>query len=118
MILFLISSGLSLLFLIQIFFNDIFHSFRSLLLSIPLLVVDTKQDETEAVQLRDICMNYLVGLTMETMRKDMPKTSIEEQKRLCEMAAYFTHCNLQPIHQVITSHCWTKLFYDFYSIEE
>ena len=35
---------------------------RSLLLSIPLLVVDTKQDETEAIQLRDICMNYLVNI--------------------------------------------------------
>jgi len=44
-------------------------------------------------------MNYLVGLVMETVRKDLPKGSLEEQIRLCEMAAYFTHCNLQPIHQ-------------------
>ena len=41
-----------------------------------------------------------VGLTMEAARKDLPKATIDEQKRLCEMAAYFTHCNLQPIHQV------------------
>jgi coatomer protein complex subunit alpha (xenin) len=81
-------------------FVEAVEKFRTVLLSIPLLVVESKQDETEAIQLRDICMNYLVGLTMETVRKDMPKTSIEEQVRLCEMAAYFTHCNLQPIHQV------------------
>jgi coatomer protein complex subunit alpha (xenin) len=82
-------------------FVEAVEKFRTVLLSIPLLVVESKQDETEAIQLRDICMNYLVGLTMETVRKDMPKTSIEEQVRLCEMAAYFTHCNLQPIHQVL-----------------
>ena len=87
-------------------------------MSIPLLVVDTKQDETEAIQLRDICMNYLVGLTMETMRKDMPKTSIEEQKRLCEMAAYFTHCNLQPIHQVFIRRLGALLFHKMNCIEE
>jgi hypothetical protein len=26
--------------------------------------------------------------------------TLENQKRVCEMAAYFTHCNLQPVHQV------------------
>ena len=50
-------------------------------------------------QLREICTNYLVGLTMETRRKELPKGTAEEQKRVCEMAAYFTHCNLQPVHQ-------------------
>ena len=50
-------------------------------------------------QLREICTNYLVGLTMETRRKELPKATAEEQKRVCEMAAYFTHCNLQPVHQ-------------------
>ena len=37
---------------------------------------------------------------MEIQRKEMPKGTLEEQKRLCEMAAYFTHCNIQPVHQV------------------
>ena len=54
-------------------FVDAVEKFRSILLSIPLLVVDTKQDETEAVQLREICTNYLVGLIMETKRKELPK---------------------------------------------
>ena len=40
------------------------------------------------------------GLSMEIQRKEMPKGTLEEQKRLCEMAAYFTHCNIQPVHQV------------------
>ena len=85
-------------------FSDAVDRFRSILLSIPLLVVETKQDETEALALREICMNYLIGLTMEAARKEMPKASVEDQKRICEMAAYFTHCNLQPVHQVKTNY--------------
>ncbi len=92
-------------------FGDAIVKLRAILLSIPLLVVDTKQDETEATQLREICMNYLVGLTMETARKELPKSNIEEQKRVCEMAAYFSHCNLQPIHQILTLRTACNLFF-------
>ena len=42
-------------------FKEAIENFRSILLSIPLLVVDTKADEAEAQQLRDICCNYLIG---------------------------------------------------------
>ena len=42
----------------------------------------------------------LVGLMMESSRKEAPKATVADQKRVCEMAAYFTHCNLQPVHQV------------------
>ena len=92
-------------------FGDAIDKFRAILLSVPLLVVDTKQDETEAIQLREICKNYLVGLTMEMARKELPKGTIEEQKRICELAAYFTHCNLQPIHQILTLRTPCNLFF-------
>ena len=75
------------------------------------MVVESKQDESEAIQLKEIAMNYLVGLTMETRRKEMPKGSPEEQKRVCEMAAYFTHCNLQPVHQILTLRTACNLFF-------
>ena len=42
-------------------FTEAIVKFRSLLLSIPLLVVETKADEAEAQQLRDICCSYLIG---------------------------------------------------------
>ena len=45
---------------------------------------------TEATQLLQICTNYLVGLAMETKRKELPKSNVQEQIRLCEMAAYLT----------------------------
>ena len=80
-------------------------------MSIPLLVIETKQEEAEALQLREIATNYIVGLTMEIKRKEMPKATIEDQIRLCEMAAYFTHCNLQPVHQILTLRTACNLFF-------
>ena len=48
---------------------------------------------------------------METSRKELPKATLEDQKRLCEMAAYFTHCNLQPVHQILTLRTALNLFF-------
>ena len=48
---------------------------------------------------------------MEMARKELPKGTIEEQKRICELAAYFTHCNLQPIHQILTLRTACNLFF-------
>lgn len=53
----------------------------------------------------------IVGLKMETARKELPKATLEDQKRLCEMAAYFTHCNLQPVHQILTLRTALNLFF-------
>merc|ERR1712027_171871 len=92
-------------------FTEAISSFRSILLSIPLLVVESKTEEQEAQQLLTICTNYLVGLAMETKRKEMPKSNVQEQVRVCEMAAYFTHCNLQPVHQVLTLRTALNLFF-------
>lgn len=48
---------------------------------------------------------------MEVNRKELPKSTLEEQKRICEMAAYFTHCNLQPVHQILTLRTAVNLFF-------
>jgi coatomer protein complex subunit alpha (xenin) len=65
-------------------------------------VVDNKEEVRKAQELIAICREYIVGLSMEAARKDLPKESLEDQKRSCEMAAYFTHSELQPIHQILT----------------
>lgn len=83
-------------------FNEAVDRFRSLLLNVPLLVVDNKDDVKRAMELVTICREYIIGLSMEAARKDLPKASTEDQKRGCEMAAYFTHSELQPIHQILT----------------
>uniref|UniRef100_A0A914GUL9 Coatomer subunit alpha n=1 Tax=Globodera rostochiensis TaxID=31243 RepID=A0A914GUL9_GLORO len=83
-------------------FGDAIQRFRQLLLAVPLLVVDSKQEVSEAQQLIQICREYLVGLLLETARKELPRESVEDAKRNLEMAAYFTHCDIQPVHKILT----------------
>ncbi|XP_064643414.1 coatomer subunit alpha-like isoform X3 [Lineus longissimus] len=92
-------------------FVEAAERFRSILLTIPLLVVQNKQEIAEAQQLLEICREYIVGLSMELTRKDMPKSTLDEQKRICEMAAYFTHCNLQSVHLILTLRTALNLFF-------
>ena len=46
---------------------------HSILLSVTLLVVESKQEVSEAQQLLGICREYMVGLQMEVKRKELPK---------------------------------------------
>lgn len=41
-------------------------------------------------------------LIYSSIFQDHPKNSVEEQRRVCEMAAYFTHVQLQPAHLILT----------------
>ncbi|XP_022914728.1 coatomer subunit alpha [Onthophagus taurus] len=92
-------------------FSEAIERFQELLLQVTLLVVDNKQETAEAEQLLKICSEYILGLKMETLRKSTPKGTIDEQKRQCEMAAYFTHCNLQPVHQMLTLRTALNMFF-------
>lgn len=92
-------------------FAEAVEKLQSLLLQITVLVVDSRQEISEAQQLLKICREYILGLKMETLRKSLPKSTIEEQKRQCEMAAYFTHCNLQPVHQILTLRTALNMFF-------
>jgi len=76
-------------------FEDATNTFRNILLSVPLLVVDSRQDVTNAQQLIVTCKEYIVGLMMEQKRKSLSKS---EDVRQAEMACYLTHCNWDPQH--------------------
>lgn len=39
---------------------------------------------------------------MELYRKELPKETSEDQKRNVELAAYFTHCDLERPHLILT----------------
>ncbi len=66
-------------------FQESIDMMRSILLSVPLLCLDTKQEVAEAQQMVEICREYIVGLQMEIYRKELPKDSLDEQKRVCEV---------------------------------
>jgi len=54
-------------------FQEAVAKFHEILLSVALVVVDTKQEISEAQQLVGICKEYILGLQMETKRKELPK---------------------------------------------
>ncbi|XP_003387772.1 PREDICTED: coatomer subunit alpha-like [Amphimedon queenslandica] len=85
--------------------------FKSIMMDIPLLVVDNKDQVAATQHLLSKCREYVLGLKMEISRKEMPKGTLEEQKRVCEVAAYFTHCDLERVHNILTLRTALNLFY-------
>jgi len=80
-------------------FQEAVEKFRSILLSVPLIVVESRQEIAESQELIQICKEYIVGLQMSMSSKDLAK---DDEKRSCELAAYFTHLQLQPVHKIMT----------------
>eukprot|EP01097_Dermamoeba_algensis_P008007 TRINITY_DN5184_c0_g2_i1.p1 TRINITY_DN5184_c0_g2~~TRINITY_DN5184_c0_g2_i1.p1 ORF type:complete len:749 (+),score=225.86 TRINITY_DN5184_c0_g2_i1:1466-3712(+) len=80
-------------------FGDSLTHFTNILHSIPFLVVD-KKEAKEVKELLDICREYILGLRMEVHRKELAANPSEKVRNI-ELAAYFTHCNLQPVHLML-----------------
>ena len=53
-------------------------------------------------RLIDICREYVLGLQIELARRELPVDNPSSAKRGVELAAYFTHCNLQAVHSVLS----------------
>ncbi|KAJ1560460.1 hypothetical protein HK096_008611, partial [Nowakowskiella sp. JEL0078] len=76
-------------------FSSAITLFRQILREVVLIVVEKRSDVEEVNQLIGVCREYILGsrlglLALETRESD-PKRSLE-------VAAYFTHCQLQPPH--------------------
>ncbi|KAG2199316.1 hypothetical protein INT47_012950, partial [Mucor saturninus] len=72
--------------------------FKTLLHSLLFTIVNTKDDLEEALQLVQICREYLMGLALEQQRRSVTASEPNNSKRALELAAYFTHCQLQTPH--------------------
>ena len=82
--------------------NAQFNPYRNILLQIPLLCVDSKKEIQTSEEIIGVCREYILGLSLELHRQGIPKDTLEQQQRNCELAAYFTHCKMQPVHQMLT----------------
>ncbi|KAK4793454.1 hypothetical protein SAY86_023889 [Trapa natans] len=69
--------------------------FTGILHKIPLIVVESRREVDEVKELIIIVKEYVLGLRMELKRREMNNDSVRQQ----ELAAYFTHLNLQLAHQ-------------------
>ncbi len=70
--------------------------FINILHTIPVVVVDSRREVDEVKELLGIAKDYVLALRIELKRKD-PSLK-DEPVRQAELAAYFTHCNLQATH--------------------
>ncbi|CAO3684420.1 unnamed protein product [Rhizopus stolonifer] len=82
--------------------------FKQLLHTAIFTTTHSPEEAQELVQLVDICREYLLGLSMEQKRRSISGTSPEEAARALELAAYFTHCQLQVKHMHLALRQATK----------
>ncbi|KAI4367271.1 hypothetical protein MLD38_023028 [Melastoma candidum] len=74
--------------------SEALRLFLSILHTIPLIVVESRREVDEVKELITITKEYVLGLQMELKRREMKDNPVRQQ----ELAAYFTHCNLQTPH--------------------
>lgn len=99
-------------------FVDSLHAFQAVLKKVPLVVVKSDSEASEVssffksdcvlfsvlitfAQISDIVdlsREYVVGLLLETERQRLVSDEPENVSRNLDLAAYFTHCKLQPQH--------------------
>nr|WDD38917.1 coatomer subunit alpha-1 [Fagopyrum tataricum] len=75
-------------------FTEALRVFLSILHTIPLIVVESRREVDEVKELIIIVKEYVLGLKMELKRREIKEDPVRQQ----ELAAYFTHCNLQAPH--------------------
>lgn len=75
-------------------FTEALRLFLGILHTIPLIVVESRREVDEVKELIIIVKEYVLGLKMELKRREIKDNPV----RMQELAAYFTHCNLQVPH--------------------
>lgn len=71
--------------------------FRKIIYIIATLSLTNEEDDDKCKEILNICKEYIIGLQIELTRRALPATEV---KRNLELAAYFTHVQLQPAHRL------------------
>ncbi|ORY32134.1 coatomer WD associated region-domain-containing protein [Naematelia encephala] len=79
-------------------FVEALTAFRTILQKLLLVVVTNESEADEIKELVVTCREYIIGLTLETVRRKLVVEEPDNVGRNLELAAYFTHCKLQPSH--------------------
>jgi hypothetical protein len=62
------------------------------------LIVLSIRLSTQVKKIVAACREYILGMTMEIERRRLQAEEPENVQRMLELAAYFAHCDLQPVH--------------------
>ncbi|KAL4254742.1 Coatomer subunit alpha [Abortiporus biennis] len=75
--------------------------FRTVLQSLLLVPVTSDAEASEWRDLVTLARDYLLGVSIELERRRVAQENPDNVRRSLELAAYFTHCHLQPPHMQI-----------------
>ncbi|GAB2267669.1 hypothetical protein Dimus_002652 [Dionaea muscipula] len=75
-------------------FTEALRLFIGVLQTIPVIVVESRREVDDVKELISITREYVLGIKLELKRREMKNEPVRQQ----ELAAYFTHCNLQTVH--------------------
>jgi coatomer protein complex subunit alpha (xenin) len=78
-------------------FNDAKAAFVDVLTKIPLVVTGNRAEANEMKEILVICREYITAIRI----KGTMAEAASDPVRATELAAYFTHCNLQPVHLLL-----------------
>jgi coatomer protein complex subunit alpha (xenin) len=78
-------------------FGSCRENLDTIIQSIPLVIATTRGETNELKELLDLCREYVTALSV----KGAMATCKEDPVRTLELAAYFTHCTLQPGHLLL-----------------
>jgi len=79
-------------------FQECKEALDEILRSIPLISVSARTETNDLKELLDVSREYLIALRVKTAMGEAGATDVG---RGLELAAYFTHCNLQPSHLML-----------------
>ena len=78
-------------------FNDSKASFAKVLTQIPLVVTDNRAEANEMKEMLAVCREYITAIRIKGAMSEAGSDPV----RATELSAYFTHCNLQPVHLLL-----------------
>jgi coatomer protein complex subunit alpha (xenin) len=84
--------------------------FRSVLQSLLFVAVSTDEEAKEWRDTVTTAREYLLGVSIELERRRVATEEPDNVKRGLELAAYFTHCQLQPPHLRIAMRSAIQVF--------
>ena len=78
-------------------FGESQAAFADVLAKIPMVVAENRQEESDIKEMVSICREYITAIRL----KNAMALAAADPVRGTELAAYFTHCNLQPVHLLL-----------------
>ena len=78
-------------------FNDSKAAFLQVLWEIPLVVTANRAEANEMKELVSICREYITAIRIKAAMAEAANDPV----RATELSAYFTHCQLQPVHLLL-----------------